>query len=107
MSAPHITPLILPGNLALSSLYRDHRSYPRPYIKGLPVSLTVLSRQPNGDHSEEYIRPTYEDPYTLEYKALYDAIVNGTEIKNGPMDAKHDTELIHMIADALVPPPKA
>lgn len=46
----------------------------RPYIKALPITTTILSRKPNGDHSEEVLRPTYEDAYTLEYRALYDAL---------------------------------
>ncbi len=33
----------------------DEQPY-RPYIKGLPITATVLSTHPNGDYSEEYIR---------------------------------------------------
>jgi hypothetical protein len=28
----------------------------RPYVKGLPITATILSSHPNGDHSEEVIR---------------------------------------------------
>ena len=58
------------------------------YIKGLPTTVHVMSRKPNGDLSEEVIRATYEDFYTLEYKALYSAIVNGTEVKTSVLDGE-------------------
>jgi hypothetical protein len=48
----------------------------------------MTSSKPNGDHSTETIRPTYEDAYTLEYRELYDAIVHGAEVKTGPMDGE-------------------
>jgi hypothetical protein len=76
-------------------------NHPGPYIKGLPITTTVVSRKPNGDHWEELIRPTYEDAYTLEYKALYDAIVYGGPVKNAPMDAKQDTVIFEMILEAI------
>ena len=56
----------------------------------------------NGDFSEEIIRPTYVDPYTLELPLLYDSIVNGKDYKTKPLDAKNDTILVKMIMDALV-----
>jgi hypothetical protein len=88
---------LLYNQLGVSAL-----SQSSPYIKGLPITATVVERKPNGDHSEELIRPTYEDAYTLEYKALYDAIVNGAEVRNGPLDAKQDLEIFTMIMDAMI-----
>ncbi|WVQ93800.1 hypothetical protein IAU59_000878 [Kwoniella sp. CBS 9459] len=76
--------------------------YDTPYVKGLPIKLTVQKQLPNGDYSEQVIRPTYVDPYTLELPILYDAIVKGTEYKTTPADAKNDTVLVKMIMDALV-----
>ena len=58
-------------------------------MKGLPVTLTILSSKPNGEASEEVIRPTYEDTYTAEYRDLYEAIVNGAEVKTGPLDGEY------------------
>lgn len=43
---------------------------------------------PNGDYSEQVLRPTFEDAFTLEYKALHDAIVNGTPVKTSPLDCE-------------------
>lgn len=67
----------------------------RPYVKGLPITATILSSKPNGDHSEEVIRPTYEDAYTLEYKAMYAAITEGAPVKTTAADG-----------EAIAPEPK-
>lgn len=64
----------------------------RPFVKGLPITATILSSKPNGDHSEEIIRPTYEDAFILEYRALYDAIVRGKPVKTTPGDGERYDE---------------
>ncbi len=60
----------------------------RPYIKGLPITATTLSRLPNGDHSEQIVRPTYEDYYTLQFNELYRVMAEGAPIKTDVMDCK-------------------
>ena len=57
-------------------------------MKGLPVIAEITSSSPQGDHSVETIRPSYEDAYTLEYMALYDNIVNGSRVKTDPEDGE-------------------
>lgn len=74
----------------------------RPYVKGLPIKLTVQSQLPNGDYSEQITRPTYLDPYVLEMEEFYQAVVNGKEYKTKPLDAKNDIILANMIFDAFV-----
>ncbi|KAK8845456.1 hypothetical protein IAR55_006169 [Kwoniella newhampshirensis] len=76
--------------------------YDTPYVKGLPIKLIIQRQLPSGDYSEQIIRPTYVDPYTIELPLIYDAIVNATEYKTTPSDAKNDTILVKMIMDALV-----
>lgn len=75
-------------------------TYDTPYVKGLPITATVQYTR-NGDHVEETIRPTYEDAFTLEYRALYDAIVKGTPVKTSPEDAREDLVIFKMIMDAI------
>lgn len=75
---------------------------PRPYVKGLPIKLTIQRQLPNGDFSEQVTRPTYVDSYTRELDLIYDAVVNKKEYKTTPLDAKNDTILAKMIMDALV-----
>lgn len=60
----------------------------RPYIKGLPITATTLSRHPNGDFSEETIRPTYEDYYTLMFKELHRCLSGDAEIKTTVLDCE-------------------
>jgi len=74
--------------------------YDTPFIKGLPIHI-ILSSNINGAFVEQKITPTYEDPYTLEMKELYDAIVDGKKFKSTVEDAKRDLELFGMIIDAL------
>ena len=74
----------------------------RPYVKGLPIKLTIQSQLPSGDFSEQIIRPTYVDPYVLEMQQLYEAIVLEKEYKTTPLDAKNDIILAQMIMGALV-----
>jgi predicted dehydrogenase len=65
------------------------------------VIATIQSNKPNGDFSEETIRPTYEDTYTAEYEALYEAIVHGAEMKTDSMGARRDLEIFDMIMSAI------
>ncbi|KZT53120.1 hypothetical protein CALCODRAFT_486567 [Calocera cornea HHB12733] len=71
-----------------------------PFIKGLPINI-ILSSNINGAFVEQKITPTYEDPYTLEMKELYDAIVNSKPFKSTVEDARKDLEIFNMIIDAL------
>ncbi|CAK9787084.1 NAD(P)-binding protein [Cutaneotrichosporon oleaginosum] len=75
-------------------------TYDTPYVKGLPITATVQYTR-NGDHVEETIRPTYEDAFTLEYKALYDAITTGKHVKTNPEDACEDLVIFKMVMDAI------
>jgi len=73
----------------------------RPYIKGLPITITIQSRLPSGEYSSQTIRPTFEDPYTLEFRELYDCIVGGKDFRTSVVDARRDTELAIEIIKAL------
>lgn len=74
----------------------------RPFVKGLPITITIQTNLPNGDFSTEIIRPTFVDPYTLEFQELYAAVVEGKDYKTTPMDAREDLVLNTMIMEALV-----
>lgn len=54
----------------------------------MPITTTILRSLENGDHSEEVIRPTFEDAFTLEYKALYASLTQGAEVKTSVVDGK-------------------
>jgi len=73
--------------------------YDTPYVKGLPVTMTVRENV-NGGYQEKFIRPTYEDPYTLEYKELYALVAEGKPVKTTAQDAVQDLKIFQMIMEA-------
>lgn len=71
-----------------------------PYVKGLPVTLTVRESIGTGGFQERKIRKTYEDPYTLEMLELHDCVINNRTPKSSAQDARKDVELFEMILKA-------
>lgn len=75
-------------------------NYDTPYVKGLPVTMR-LQENINGEFHETSVRKTYEDPYTLEFKEIYDVMVNGKPVKTTVEDAKQDTAIFKMLVRAV------
>jgi predicted dehydrogenase len=73
--------------------------YDTPYIKGLPVTMTVREAidGDTGAFQERMVRRTYVDPYTLELKELYEMVINGKAVKTTPEDSRKDLEIFGMI----------
>ncbi|TFK37698.1 NAD-P-binding protein [Crucibulum laeve] len=79
--------------------------YDTPYVKGLPITLTIGQNEPStGCYSERIIRPTYEDCYTVQFKALHEAITRKGPTKCTPEDATQDLRIISLVMDAITPP---
>lgn len=78
-------------------------TYDTPYIKGLPIKITIQEDDGQGGYKETVLRPTYKDPYTLELEALYNAITSKEPLKTTPADAKQDLEIFRQIMDKLAP----
>ncbi|KAF8538161.1 hypothetical protein BDD12DRAFT_843685 [Trichophaea hybrida] len=76
--------------------------YDTPYVKGLPVVLTVREAVggDKGAYQERTVRRTYEDPYTLELKELWEMVVNGKDVKTTAEDARKDLEVFGMVVRA-------
>jgi predicted dehydrogenase len=76
--------------------------YDTPYVKGLPVVMTVREavEGDEGAYQERIVRRTYEDPYTLELKELWEMVVNGKEIKTTAEDARRDLVTFGMVVRA-------
>ena len=72
-------------------------------MKGLPVTLHLCENVDNAYH-ETTIRKTYEDPYTLELKALYALIADGVPVKTTIDDAAEDTKIFQMIMKSSLRP---
>ncbi|KAL2830037.1 hypothetical protein BDW59DRAFT_141651 [Aspergillus cavernicola] len=79
-------------------------NYDTPYIKGLPTTMTVREKVtgPRGEicYQERHVRATYEDSYTMEFKAWYKCIVNGQGPKTTIEDARQDVDLMQMLMRA-------
>lgn len=85
-------------------VYTDRKivrvDYDTPYIRGLPVTMTVrenVGERRESVYQERKVRKTYEDPYTLEMREWYECVVNGKEIKTSVRDAREDLDLFKMI----------
>ena len=77
--------------------------YDTPYIKGLPVTMTIREKidGAKGDgYQERIIRKTYEDPFTLEFLEFYRCATEKTCPKTSAVDAREDLDLIKMIMQA-------
>lgn len=74
--------------------------YDTPYVKGLPITLTVCEKDESGGYKETFVRKTYEDPYTIEFKKFYDLVVHGVEVKTTASDAANDLTIFAMIMKA-------
>ncbi|QMW44344.1 hypothetical protein G4B11_007764 [Aspergillus flavus] len=70
-----------------------------PYVKGLQTTLHICEKDGDG-YRETIIRRTYEDPYTLQLKELYDWVVHGTPVKTTAEDAELDSHIFQMIMKA-------
>jgi predicted dehydrogenase len=73
--------------------------YDSPYVKGLPITMTVKEKVGDG-FQERTVRKTYVDPYTLELLAFHDCAVNKKMPKTSAQDARQDLELFKMIMQA-------
>ncbi|KAM6524412.1 hypothetical protein FSOLCH5_005015 [Fusarium solani] len=81
-------------------------NYDTPYVKGLPVTMTIRERidSAKGDgYQERTVRKTYEDPFTLEFLDFYQCATNKTSPKTSAVDAREDMGLIKMIMQAAYP----
>jgi len=67
--------------------------YPTPYIRNLPMSLEVQESTSKGNEVRT-LGPYHVDPFEAEWRAFYDACVNGTQVPTPLADSMADLELI-------------
>ena len=72
-----------------------------PFVKGLPTTMVVRDVLVDGSYREATIRRTYEDPFTLELKEVYEWVANGKSAKTTPEDARKDVEILGMLMKAV------
>lgn len=71
-----------------------------PFVKGLPTTMIVKETTPESGYKESTLRRTYEDPFTLELKEVYEWIVQDKAIKTTPQDARQDLTILGMLLKA-------
>lgn len=72
-------------------------NYDTPYVKGLPVTLTIREKLVESGYQERTVRKTYEDPFTREFLAFHQCAVTKSTPKTSALDARKDLDLIKMI----------
>ncbi|KAF1850047.1 NAD(P)-binding protein [Cucurbitaria berberidis CBS 394.84] len=77
--------------------------YDTPYVKGLPITVTVDESTPSGGYQQRTVLPTYEDAYTAELTELYACLVKGKAIKTTVADALQDLEIFRMVLQRAFP----
>ncbi|OJJ65394.1 hypothetical protein ASPSYDRAFT_40205 [Aspergillus sydowii CBS 593.65] len=71
-----------------------------PFIKGLPTTMVVKETLPDGSYRESTTRRTYEDPFMLELKEVYQWVAEAKIPKTTPSDARQDLEILGMLMKA-------
>lgn len=77
--------------------------YDTPYIKGLPVTVTVNETSASGVYQSREILPTYQDAYTSELLELHACLAEGKAIRTTVEDAIQDLEIFKMILGRAFP----
>jgi predicted dehydrogenase len=81
-------------------------TYDTPYIKGLPITMTVREKVDGRSGSDSHgfaettVRRTYEDAYMFEFDMFYQCAVNQTAPKTSVSDAREDLDIMKMILKA-------
>jgi predicted dehydrogenase len=74
--------------------------YDTPYVRGLPVTMTVKEKVGEGGFQERKVRKTYQDPYTEEMLAFWKCVVEGSAPKTSVEDARGDVKIFGMVLRA-------
>jgi predicted dehydrogenase len=71
--------------------------YDSPYVKGLPIKVTVQEMNDAGEMETREMLGSYEDAYTAELQELYECLRNGREIKTTAEDAMQELKLYDLM----------
>jgi predicted dehydrogenase len=71
--------------------------YDSPYVKGLPIKVTVQELNDAGEMETREMLGSYEDAYTAELQELYECLRNGKEIKTTAEDAMEELRLYSLM----------
>jgi predicted dehydrogenase len=73
--------------------------YDTPYVRNLPIRLSVTAANGRGGVVEREEHPAWGDPFVAEWRAFYEHVVERRAPKTSPADFRQDLELFYdMIA---------
>jgi predicted dehydrogenase len=67
--------------------------YGTPYVRNLPITLTVLEANGHGGTVERTIQPEWGDAFTAEWLAFHEHVVQRTQPAMNAADFRHDLDL--------------
>jgi predicted dehydrogenase len=67
--------------------------YDTPYVRHLPVRLTVTDANGAGGVSQLISHPNWGDPFIEEWRAFHEHVTAGRPVKNSPVDFRQDLEI--------------
>lgn len=71
--------------------------YDSPYVKGLPIKVTVQEVNSAGEFETSEILGSYEDAYTAELQELHGCVVHGEPVKTTVQEAIKDLKIYDMM----------
>ena len=84
----------------MSDTRRLRLRYPTPYIRNLPIALTV--QDSSGDENRtEVLGPDYRDPFRCELVHFSNAVAGRVKVKTPISGAVEDMRLIERIFETL------
>jgi predicted dehydrogenase len=67
--------------------------YDTPYVRNLPITLTVLEANGRGGTAERTIQPEWGDAFVAEWRAFADSVAARTQPAMNAADFRHDLDL--------------
>jgi predicted dehydrogenase len=79
--------------------------YDTPYVRNLPVRLTVLDANGSGGVVERRIHPEWGDPFVYEWLAFHEHVTARTQPSASPEDYRQDLELTAKMVELMAAAP--
>lgn len=76
--------------------------YNTPYVRNLPIRLTVTKTTDSKNTIQEVIHPGWGDAFVDEWRAFYDNVTQARMPKSSPADFRHDLELFQQMIQVMV-----
>ena len=75
--------------------------YDTPFIRNLPIRLSVLEANQHGGTKQLVEHPCWGDPFVAQWEAFHTNVVEGRNPKTSPEDFRQDLELFRDMMSAM------